>query len=109
MPFDVRISKYVGGAIARAVQGPAPAGSTLIVFKNDYLGRTAQVDGQPTTVHRADFTLIGVELPSGARSGRLRFTSDAYESRKLLAVPALGAVVLRWTVGRASDRRQVAV
>ena len=109
MPFGVRISKYVGGTIDLELQGPAQAGSRLIVSENEYAGRTAQVDGQPAMVHRANFTLIGVELPSGARSGRLRSTSDAYESGKLLAVPTLGSAVLRWTGGRASGRRQVAV
>ena len=108
VPFGVEISNYVPGSIDLALQGPAPAGSTLIVSENYYPGWTAQVDGQPATVRRADFTLIGVELPAGARTVRLRFTSEAYESGKLLTVLALGAALLWWIVGRASDRRQVA-
>lgn len=108
VPFGVRISNYAPGAIDLELQGPAPAGSALIVSENYYPGWTASVDGHPATVSRADYTLIGVELPTGARRVRLRFTSATYDAGKLLTVLSLGAALLWWGVGYAADRRQLA-
>lgn len=106
VPFGVRIDKYAPGSIDLELQGPAPAGSALVVAENYYPGWTAIVDGQSVPTARADFTLIGVELPTGARKVRLRFASAPYETGKLLTLLALGATALWWMIGWAQDRRQ---
>jgi hypothetical protein len=106
VPFGVRIDKYVPGIIDLELQGPAPAGSALEVAESYHPGWTALVDGQSVPAARADFTLIGVELPTGARTVRLRFASAPYETGKLLTLLALGAAAMWWVVGWAQDRRQ---
>jgi hypothetical protein len=104
VPFGVQVERYEAGAIDLTLQGPAPAGSALVVSENFYPGWKATVDGQPATVSRANFTLIGVELPTGAKSVQLRFDSEPYHTGKLLTLLALGVAVFWWLVGAALDR-----
>ena len=103
--FGVKITKYAAGAIHVTLEGPAPAGSALIVSENFYPGWTATVDGIPATVARVDYTLIGVELPPGATSVKLRFDSAPFHTGKLLTLLALGAALLWWIIGFAIDRK----
>ena len=108
VPFGANVTKYQAGAIDVTLGGPAPAGSALVVSENFYPGWTATVDGKPATIARADYTLIGVELPTGAKSVQLRFDSAPYHTGKLLTVLALGAALLWWIIGFALDRKAVA-
>lgn len=103
--FEVRVTRYDPGAIDLKLLGPAPAGSTLVVSENFYPGWRATVDGSPATVGRADFTLLGVELPTGAQEVQLRFSSAPYQSGTLLTLLALGIATLWWVLGAAFDRR----
>ena len=77
---------------------PAPNGSALIVSENYYPGWSALADGKPVTVGRADMTLIGVELPAGAKKIELRFTSKPYETGKTVTLAAL-LLALGWWAG----------
>ncbi|MBL0939727.1 MAG: hypothetical protein IBJ03_12585 [Gemmatimonadaceae bacterium] len=108
VPFRVQISRYAPGAIDLTLDGPAPAGSALVVSENYYPGWTATVDGKPASTARADFTLIGVELPTGAKSVQLRFDSAPYQTGKLVTLLALGAALLWWILGAVLDRRNSA-
>ena len=105
VPFGVTVSRYEPGAIDLSLDGPAPAGSALIVSENFYPGWHATVDGREVTPARVDFTLIGVELPAGARDVQLRFRSAPYETGKLLTLLALGGALLWWIMGWIMDRR----
>jgi hypothetical protein len=105
VPFGVQVSRYEPGAIDLDLQGPAPTGSALLVSENYYPGWTATVDGKPATVARADFTLIGVELPTGAKRVELRFDSAPYHTGKMLTLLALGVSLLWCLVGWLFDRR----
>jgi uncharacterized membrane protein YfhO len=87
---------------------PAPAGSSLIVSENFYPGWIATVDGKPAHLGRADYTLIGVELPQGARSIDLRFTSPAYERGKIVTWLAIVVGILMLGAGAWRDRRRLA-
>jgi uncharacterized membrane protein YfhO len=75
------------------------------VSENFYPGWRAEVDGKAVATGRADFTLIGVELPPGARQVRLRFESAPVKTGGLVTIAALlGA--LGWAVaGVFSERR----
>lgn len=106
VPFRVQVERYAPGAIDLTLQGPAPAGSALMVAENYYPGWSATVDGNPATVDRANFTLIGVELPAGAKSVKLRFDSAPYQTGKLLTLLALGTAALWWILGLLIDRRR---
>lgn len=103
--FGVQVDRYEAGAIDLTLEGPAPAGSALIVSENFYPGWKATVDGQPATTSRADFTLIGVELPSGAKKVQLRFDSTPYHTGQILTLLALGIGLLWWIIGAVYDRR----
>ena len=105
VPFAVKVTRYQPGAIDLTLGRPAPSGSALIVSENFYPGWTATVDGKPATIARADYTLIGVELPTGATSVTLRFDSTPYHTGKLLTLLALGAALLWWIIGTALDRK----
>jgi hypothetical protein len=106
VPFGVTVSKYAPGDIALELDGPAPAGSALVVSENYYPGWTATVDGKPLTVSRVDFTLMGIALPTGAKKVTLHFDSAPYHTGKLLTLLALGASLLGWILGAVLDRRR---
>ena len=108
VPFGVTVSRYEPGAIDLTLDAPAPAGSALIVSENFYPGWRATVDGREVSPARADLTLIGVELPAGARTVTLRFDSAPYETGKLVTLLALGAACLWWMIGWVMDRRRLA-
>src|SRR2546423_8184713 len=78
------VSHYEPGKVRIDLSAPAPAGASLIVSENYYPGWKATVDGKPAPVGRADYTFIGVELPDGARSIQLDFTSPTYERGKVI-------------------------
>jgi hypothetical protein len=105
VPFGVDVTRYHPGVIDITLGGPAPAGSALVVSENFYPGWTAMVDGKAAKIARADYTLIGVELPTGAKSVQLRFDSAPYHTGKLLTLLALGAALLWWIIGFALDRK----
>jgi hypothetical protein len=94
-PRDIRVS----------LDAPAPAGSALVVTENYYPGWTATVDGRAAQAERADYVLIGVPLPAGAREVSLRFESAVYGVGKALTLAALTAATLLLLVGAVLERR----
>jgi hypothetical protein len=94
-----RTTRFEPGAIDVELDQPAPPGSALIVSENYYPGWSATVDGKPATIGRADMTLIGVELPAGARKIELRFASEPYEKGKTITLVALLLAAVWWLGG----------
>jgi len=92
-------TRFDPGAIDVELDQPATAGSALLVSENYYPGWSATVDGKPATAGRADMTIIGVELPAGARKVELRFTSAPYEKGKMVTLVALLLAFGWWIVG----------
>ena len=107
--FGVHVESYVPGAIEMTLEGTPPAGSALVVSENFYPGWTAQVDGKPATLARADYTLIGVELPAGAKRVSLRFDSAPYHTGKRITLGALALALLLLIGGYLADRRAATV
>lgn len=99
-------TRYEPGAIDIELDQPAPAGSALIVSENYYPGWSATVDDAPATIGRADMTLIGVELPAGARRISLRFSSEPFETGKTITLAALAVALLAWGAGALVERRR---
>ncbi len=99
LTIDATAKRYDPGAIDIELDQPAPAGSALLVSENYYPGWTAEVDGKAAAVGRADMTLIGVELPEGARNITLRFSSEPYEKGKLVTILALALALFWWGGG----------
>jgi len=106
LPIDVAIARFDPGRISLHLNAPAPAGSALIVSENYYPGWQATVDGKAAEPARANFTLIGVPLPEGARRVELTFDSPAYERGKLITLFALGTTAAVMLVGLVADRRR---
>jgi uncharacterized membrane protein YfhO len=79
-----------------------------MVSENYYPGWSATVDGKPATIGRADFTLIGVELPAGAREVELTYGSATYERGRAITVVALLLAVVAVAAGIVLERRRQA-
>ncbi len=107
--FAVKVTRYDPGAIDLVLERAAPAGSALVVSENFYPGWTATVDGESAVIGRADFTLIGVALPTGAKSVSLRFASAQYETGRLLTLGALAIALALIGFGTFADRRSAPV
>jgi hypothetical protein len=107
-PLSVRasVTRYDPGAIDVELDQAAPAGSALMVSENFYPGWRATVDGTPATIGRAGMTLIGVELPAGARSISLRFASVPFETGKTITLIALAVSLMAWATGAVLERRR---
>jgi hypothetical protein len=109
-PLSIKTSvrRYEPGNVQIDLDAPAPQGASLVVSENYYPGWTAAVDGKPARIGRADYTMIGVELPVGARSVELNFTSPTYQKGKTITwiAIALGFLILGAGVWR--DRRSLA-
>lgn len=107
-PLAIRATttRFEPGAIDVELNQPAPAGSALLVSENYYPGWSATVDDAPATIGRADMTLIGVELPAGARRISLRFSSQPYETGKTVTLVALVIALLACGLGAALERRR---
>ncbi|MCC6432522.1 MAG: hypothetical protein IT354_16560 [Gemmatimonadaceae bacterium] len=103
----VQVTSYAPGAIELTLQAPAPAGSALVVAENYYPGWTATVDGTPVTASRTDLTLIGVELPAGAKRVSLRFDSAPYHTGKRVTLGALALALILTIGGWLRDRRRL--
>ncbi len=102
------VQHYEPGRVQIALSNPAPAGSSLVVSENFYPGWVATVDGREARIGRADYTLIGVELPQGARNVELRFTSPAYQRGKMITWIAILLGILMLGAGVWRDRRILA-
>jgi hypothetical protein len=101
------VRSYAPGKVDIDLSAPAPAGSALVASENYYPGWLATVDGKPANIGRVDYTMIGVELPAGARSVSLRFTSPAYEQGKRVTWIAIFLGLLMLAGGTWRDRRRL--
>jgi membrane protein YfhO len=102
------VRHYEPGKVQIDLSAPAPQGSSLVVSENYYPGWKATVDGKAARLGRADYSLIGVELPQGARSIELFFTSPSYERGKTITWVAIAIGVLMLGAGVWRDRRRFA-
>jgi hypothetical protein len=106
---QARVTRYEPGAIDVQLDKAAPAGSALVVSENFYPGWTASADGKPAVTARANYNLIGVALPTGARSIQLRFQDRAYHTGKIVTLVALLVSLTAIVVGVLRDRRPASV
>jgi uncharacterized membrane protein YfhO len=108
LAIGASVTRYAPGSVAVHLASPAPRGSALIVSENYYPGWQATVAGKPAVIGRADFTLIGVQLPEGATDIDLRFTSPTYLTGKVITLIALTVALLMIGAGAVAERRKVA-
>lgn len=107
LPIRASVSRYEAGHVTMHLDAPAPAGSALIVSENYYPGWKATINGREAVTARADYTLIGVPLPEGARDVDLLFTSPAYVQGKVITLIALSVILLAIGAGIFAERRRV--
>ncbi|HKV49724.1 MAG TPA: YfhO family protein [Gemmatimonadaceae bacterium] len=100
------VTRYDPGHIEVNLAQPAPHGSALIVSENYYPGWVATADGKPATVGRADYILIGVALPDGAKHVDLMFTSPVYERGKMITIVATLLALLLLAAGLIVDKKR---
>lgn len=73
---------------------PAPQEAFLFVSENWYPDWHATVDGRPAEVVRAQFSLMAVPVPAGARAVELTFRSAGYRKGLVVTLVVLGGLVL---------------
>ncbi len=108
LPISTSVDQYSPGHATITLSDRAPRGSALVVSENYYPGWHATVDGNPVEVGRVDYSLIGVELPEGARKVELSFDNPTYERGKLITLAALLAAVVLIFFGAAKERKRFA-
>lgn len=104
-----RIARLQAGRIDVTLDAPAPAGAGLVVSENYYPGWTATVDGNSARAVRANYNLIAVPLPQGAREVQLRFADPAYPLGKALTLVAVILSVVAVGAGWWVERRRTAI
>lgn len=106
---SVRVLDYAPGRIQMQLASPAPGNAALVVSENYYTGWHATVDGRPAATDRADYNLIGVQLPAGARAVELRYDDPAYEKGKVVTIAAVLLSILAILGGVLSSRQRRSV
>ncbi len=90
-----RLTAWAPGEMTVALDGTDSRTTYLLVAENWYPDWQATIDGQPAATHRANFAMLSVALPSGAREVRLRYDMASYHTGRLLtAIAVLGALLL---------------
>jgi hypothetical protein len=107
LSIGASVSHYEAGHVTMHLDAPTPAGSALIVSENYYPGWKATINGREGVTARADYTLIGVPLPEGARDVELSFSSTAYSRGKMITLIALIVILFLTAAGTFAERRKV--
>lgn len=102
------VTRFEPGAIDVQLDGAAPEGAALVVSENFYPGWRATADGRDAQVARANYNLIGVALPAGARQIQLRFSDPAYPTGRAITLVALFIAVAAIVAGVILQRRHPA-
>ena len=104
--IQANVTRFDAGRIDVTLSAPAPAGAALVVSENFYPGWRATAGGTDVPTMRANFNLIGVALPAGAREIQLRFTDPAYQTGKLITWLAIALAMASAIAGVILDRRR---
>ncbi len=98
-------TNVAAGRATITLSAPAPAGSALVVSENFFPGWQAKVDGRAMPVLRANYNLLGVPLPTGARAVELEFRDPALSTGKIISLAALLLALAALAAGVMTDRR----
>jgi uncharacterized membrane protein YfhO len=71
------------------LSGRSDSTTYLVVSENWYPDWHAEIDGKPAKLLRADYTLLSVALPPGAREVRFQFASATYARGRMVTLVAL--------------------
>jgi hypothetical protein len=109
---DVPANAAVGRAVVTredsrrlAIDAEAPADGFLLLADTFYPGWTAQVDGTPTPIYRANHSVRGIQLPKGRHEVRFTYEAPGFAHGLQITLAAL-SILLLWMGGAAyMDRR----
>jgi hypothetical protein len=106
-PLDISATTraFGPGRADITLSAPAPGGTALLVSENYFPGWQATVNGTPAPTYRADYNLIGIPLPAGARAITLRYHDPALGTGKIITIIALLAALAALGAGLVADRR----
>ena len=93
-PARATVSAWEPGRMTVRLDPVPPKPSYLLIAENWYPDWQARVDGQPTQVLRGDYTLITIELPTGAKQVELTFRSKPYDLGKGITVASLALLLI---------------
>jgi len=105
LAIDATTGAFGPGRADVTLSAPAPAGSALVVSENYYPGWQALVDGKAAPTYRADYNLIGIPLPAGARTIALRYHDPAVTTGRVVTIVALLIALAALGAGVVVDRR----
>ncbi len=89
------------------IDAEAPENGFLLVADTFYPGWTAQVDGAPTPIYRANHSVRGIPLPKGRHE--VRFTYEAPGFARGLEISLLAvSILLVWLAGAGYLNRRLA-
>ena len=100
----VAVRELRPGAFRFELGAPRAEPAYLFVSENYYPAWHAEVDGHEARVVRAQYSLMAVALPAGARSVELTFSSPAFRRGQFITLVALLLVLV--TVGMDLVRRR---
>ncbi len=106
IPDQVTTEQPREGQYRFTLGAPAAADAFLSVSENWYPDWHATVDGKPAQVVRAQFSLMAVPVPAGARTVELTFSSSAYRKGKAITFAILGLLTLLLLVDGAARLRR---
>jgi len=101
----VTVVRDADDVIQLALARPASANSFLFVSENYYPDWRATVDGKAADVVRAQFSLMAVPIPAGARSVELRVAPASYGTFRWVTFAALLLVAVTVVSSRVTRRR----
>jgi len=99
------VTSWSPGRMSIALFGADARPGHLIVSENWYPDWHATVDGRPGVVHRADHSLLSVEVPAGAKQVQLWFDQPSYAKGKIISFVALLAALAMIAIPLVRDRR----
>jgi hypothetical protein len=108
VPVRPTVAEWAPGRMRITLEGSAAKPAYLVIGENWYPDWHAEVDGKPATVHRADYALLSIVLPPGARQVTLHFASATYARGKLVTLAALLVTLALLAAPLWSRRRSVA-
>ena len=82
------------------IEAEAPEDGFLLLADTFYPGWTAQVDGMPAPIYRANISVRAVQLPKGRHEIRFEYSAPGF-SRGLLITLLAVASLLIWAGGAA--------
>ena len=85
--MDLRDSRMV-------VRTTSSQAAFLLTSDSFYPGWRASIDGQPTTVHRADYAIRGVVIPAGEHVVRFEYRPRSFYVGAIISVLSVVALVL---------------